>query len=63
MHDWLSSIAELIIKNETKIPVIFHVHSTECSGTDGPVQRVFRILKGQQPIKQWNNYSESFNAG
>lgn len=29
MHDWLSSIAGIIIKNETKIPVVFHVHSTE----------------------------------
>jgi glycogen(starch) synthase len=29
VHDWLSSIAGIIIKNETKIPVVFHVHSTE----------------------------------
>jgi glycosyltransferase involved in cell wall biosynthesis len=29
VHDWLSSIAGLIIKKETKIPVIFHTHSSE----------------------------------
>jgi len=29
VHDWLSSIAGIVIKNETKIPVVFHVHSTE----------------------------------
>ena len=34
-HDWLSSIAGLIIKNETKIPVIFHTHSTEWGRSGG----------------------------
>ena len=29
VHDWLSSISGLIIKSETEIPVVFHVHSTE----------------------------------
>jgi len=29
IHDWLSSIAGLIIKKELKIPMVFHVHSTE----------------------------------
>ena len=29
VHDWLSGIAGIIVKNETKIPVVFHVHSTE----------------------------------
>jgi glycosyltransferase involved in cell wall biosynthesis len=29
VHDWLSSIAGIIVKNETKVPVAFHVHSTE----------------------------------
>jgi len=29
INDWLSSIAGVICKNELKIPVIFHVHSTE----------------------------------
>ncbi|MCW4024020.1 MAG: glycosyltransferase family 4 protein [Candidatus Bathyarchaeota archaeon] len=37
VHDWLSSIAGLIIKNESKIPVVFHTHSTEWgrSGSSG----------------------------
>ena len=29
VHDWLSSISGLVIKNETSIPVVFHTHSTE----------------------------------
>jgi glycogen(starch) synthase len=29
VHDWLSSIAGIIVKNETETPVVFHVHSTE----------------------------------
>ncbi len=29
VHDWLSSISGIIVKNETKMPVVFHVHSTE----------------------------------
>jgi len=35
VHDWLSSIAGNIIKNETKIPVVFHVHSTELGRSGG----------------------------
>lgn len=35
VHDWLSSIAGIIIKNETKIPVVFHVHSTEHGRSGG----------------------------
>jgi glycogen(starch) synthase len=34
-HDWLSSIAGLIIKNETNIPVVFHTHSTEWGRSGG----------------------------
>jgi glycogen(starch) synthase len=34
-HDWLSSIAGLVIKNETKIPVVFHTHSTEWGRSGG----------------------------
>ncbi|MGQ9469757.1 MAG: glycosyltransferase family 4 protein [Nitrososphaerales archaeon] len=29
IHDWLSSVSGLIVKNELKIPMVFHVHSTE----------------------------------
>lgn len=35
VHDWLSSIAGLIIKNEINIPVVFHVHSTEWGRSGG----------------------------
>jgi len=29
VHDWLSCISGLIVKNGSQIPVVFHVHSTE----------------------------------
>lgn len=35
VHDWLSSIAGIIVKNETKLPVVFHVHSTEFGRSAG----------------------------
>lgn len=35
VHDWLSSISGIVIKNETKIPVVFHVHSTEWGRSGG----------------------------
>jgi glycogen(starch) synthase len=35
VHDWLSSIAGLIIKNESNIPVVFHTHSTEWGRSAG----------------------------
>jgi glycogen(starch) synthase len=35
VHDWLSSIAGLMIKNDTKIPLVFHVHSTEWGRSGG----------------------------
>lgn len=35
VHDWLSSIAGLMVKNDTKVPVIFHVHSTEWGRSGG----------------------------
>ncbi len=28
-HDWLSAIAGLIVRNQTDLPVVFHVHSAE----------------------------------
>lgn len=34
-HDWLSSVAGIMVKNETKIPVVFHVHSTEWGRSGG----------------------------
>lgn len=29
VHDWLSAIAGIVVKNDTTLPVVFHVHSTE----------------------------------
>jgi glycogen(starch) synthase len=44
-HDWLSSIAGLVIKNETKIPVFFHVHSTEWGRSGGSGSEVVSHLE------------------
>ena len=35
VHDWLSSMAGIIVKNETEVPVVFHVHSTEWGRSGG----------------------------
>ncbi|MEM4193164.1 MAG: glycosyltransferase family 4 protein [Nitrososphaeria archaeon] len=45
VHDWLSSIAGMIIKNETKIPVAFHVHSTEWGRSGGQGSTVVSYLE------------------
>jgi glycosyltransferase involved in cell wall biosynthesis len=45
VHDWLSSIAGLIIKNETKIPLVFHVHSTEWGRSGGQGSSVVSHLE------------------
>lgn len=45
VHDWLSSIAGLIIENETKIPVVFHVHSTEWGRSGGQGSKVVSHLE------------------
>lgn len=45
VHDWLSSIAGLILKNETRIPVVFHVHSTEWGRSGGRGSEVVSHLE------------------
>jgi glycogen(starch) synthase len=45
VHDWLSSMAGLMIKNETTIPVVFHVHSTEWGRSGGPGSEVVSHLE------------------
>ncbi len=45
VHDWLSSIAGLMAKNETKTPVCFHVHSTEWGRAGGPGSEVVSHLE------------------
>jgi glycogen(starch) synthase len=47
VHDWLSSIAGNIIKNETKIPVVFHVHSTEWGRSGGAGSEIVSHLESQ----------------
>jgi len=46
VHDWLSSISGLVIKNETKIPVVFHVHSTEWGRSGGQGSEVVSHFEG-----------------
>ena len=45
VHDWLSSIAGIIVKNETGIPVVFHVHSTEFGRSGGQGSEVVSHLE------------------
>jgi glycogen(starch) synthase len=45
VHDWLSSIAGIIIKNELDIPVVFHVHSTEFGRSGGQGSEVVSHLE------------------
>jgi glycosyltransferase involved in cell wall biosynthesis len=47
VNDWLSSIAGNIIKNETKIPVVFHAHSTEWGRSGGSGSEVVTHLENQ----------------
>ncbi|HYB68940.1 MAG TPA: glycosyltransferase family 4 protein [Candidatus Acidoferrales bacterium] len=45
VHDWLSSVSGLMVKNETKIPVAFHVHSTEWGRAGGQGSEVVSHLE------------------
>ena len=45
VHDWLSSISGLVIKNESKIPVVFHTHSTEWGRSGGQGSEVVAHLE------------------
>ncbi|MEM3011304.1 MAG: glycosyltransferase family 4 protein [Candidatus Bathyarchaeia archaeon] len=45
VHDWLSSISGIIVKNQTKIPVVFHVHSTEFGRSGGQGSEVVSYLE------------------
>jgi len=45
VHDWLSSISGIIVKNETKVPVVFHVHSTEWGRSGGHGSKVVSYLE------------------
>jgi glycosyltransferase involved in cell wall biosynthesis len=45
VHDWLSSTSGIIVKNETKVPVVFHVHSTEWGRSGGRGSKVVSYLE------------------
>ena len=45
VHDWLSSISGIMVKNETKVPVVFHVHSTEFGRSGGHGSEVVSYLE------------------
>jgi len=45
IHDWISSISGIITKNETKIPTVFHVHSTEWGRSGGRGSNVVSYLE------------------
>jgi len=45
VHDWLNSISGIIVKNETKVPVVFHIHSTEWGRSGGPGSMVVSYLE------------------
>jgi len=45
VHDRLTSIAGFIVKNETKVPVAFHVHSTEWGRSGGQGSEVVSYLE------------------
>jgi glycosyltransferase involved in cell wall biosynthesis len=45
VHDWLSSSAGMIMKNETKMPLVFHVHSTEWGRSGGQGSEVVSHLE------------------
>jgi glycosyltransferase involved in cell wall biosynthesis len=45
VHDWLSSIAGIMVKNETSVPVAFHVHSTEWGRAGGQGSEVVSHLE------------------
>jgi glycosyltransferase involved in cell wall biosynthesis len=45
VHDWLSCVSGLIVKNESKMPVVFHVHSTEWGRSGGQGSEVVSHLE------------------
>ena len=45
VHDWLSSVSGVMVKNETRVPVVFHVHSTEFGRSGGQGSEVVSHLE------------------
>jgi len=46
-HDWLSILGGITVKKELKIPLVFHVHSTEKGRTMGGGSKVISSLEEQ----------------
>jgi glycosyltransferase involved in cell wall biosynthesis len=59
-HDWLSSIAGLIIKKETDIPVVFHIHSTEWGRSGGGGSEVVSHLERAMAQNSDKNITVSY---
>jgi glycogen(starch) synthase len=47
VHDWLSGISGIITKNETDVPVVFHVHSTEWGRSGGQGSETVSHIESQ----------------
>jgi len=47
VHDWLSAMSGLIIKNELDLPVVFHVHSVEWGRSGDGGSRVISQLEDE----------------
>jgi glycogen(starch) synthase len=45
VHDWLSSMAGIVVKNSTNIPMVFHLHSTEKGRSLGNGSRIINELE------------------
>ena len=60
VHDWLGSIAGLVVKNESKIPVVFHTHSTEWGRSSGQGSEVVSHLENAMAEKSDKIITVSF---
>lgn len=45
VHDWLSSMAGIVVKSSTNIPMVFHLHSTEKGRSLGNGSRIINELE------------------
>jgi glycogen(starch) synthase len=45
VHDWLSSMSGIVLKQSTNIPMVFHIHSTEKGRSLGDGSRIINELE------------------
>ncbi|CAJ36616.1 glycosyltransferase family 4 protein [Methanocella arvoryzae] len=50
VHDWLGGMAASIVKSETDLPVVFHVHSTEWGRSKGMGSKVVNDIEYQTSV-------------